>query len=35
MKNGKQFSVVTDGVMAGGDLYEINELLFPQLPPSN
>jgi len=31
MKNGKQLltNVVTDGVMAGGDLYEINEFLFP------
>ena len=27
MKNGKQFSIVTDGVMAGGDLYEIHEFL--------
>ena len=27
MKKRKQFSIVTDGVMAGGDLYEIHEFL--------
>ena len=27
MKKGKQFSIVTDGVMAGRDLYEIHEFL--------